>query len=156
MSKLKIYLASSWKNEGLVLIFAELLRGHGYEVDAFCDASCGRFICDVSCLPDKPEEMNHITAMQHQEFQRAFREDKKWLDWADVCVLILPCGRSAHLEAGYAKGQGKGLIIMSPMLPGEWDVMYGFADYVLSLEEPKTLIEALIILEASKLEVTSE
>lgn len=33
--------------------------------------------------------------------------NKAALDWADACVLVLPCGRSAHLEAGYCAGQGK-------------------------------------------------
>ena len=26
---------------------------------------------------------------------------------ADFCVLLLPCGRSAHSEAGWMKGNGK-------------------------------------------------
>lgn len=31
---------------------------------------------------------------------------------ADTCVLLLPCGRSAHIEAGYFVGAGKRLIIL--------------------------------------------
>ena len=27
--------------------------------------------------------------------------------WADVCILLLPCGRSAHSEAGWMQGAGK-------------------------------------------------
>ena len=27
--------------------------------------------------------------------------------WDDTFVLVLPCGRSAHLELGWAVGQGK-------------------------------------------------
>lgn len=32
---------------------------------------------------------------------------------AITCVLILPCGRSAHLEAGWFCGQGKRCIILT-------------------------------------------
>jgi hypothetical protein len=34
------------------------------------------------------------------------------LDWCDTCVLVLPCGRSAHLELGYAIGQAKTTAIL--------------------------------------------
>ena len=34
------------------------------------------------------------------------------MEWADTCVLVLPCGRSAHLEAGWFKGRGKRLIVL--------------------------------------------
>lgn len=41
--------------------------------------------------------------------------------------MILPCGRSAHLEGGYAVGKGKALYILGHFPKGEFDVMYGFA-----------------------------
>ncbi len=44
-----------------------------------------------------------------------FKYDKEGLDWCDTCVLLLPCGKSAHLEAGYAIGQGKPtLVVLHP------------------------------------------
>jgi hypothetical protein len=77
--------------------------------------------------------MDAIKFLEDERSQRAFVEDKKWLDWADVCILILPSGKSSHLEAGYAKGQGKQLIIYQRHFPeGEFDVMYGFADLITS------------------------
>lgn len=30
---------------------------------------------------------------------------------ADICVLVLPCGASAHSEAGWMKGTGKKVIV---------------------------------------------
>lgn len=36
------------------------------------------------------------------------------MKWADTCVLALPCGRSAHLEAGWMSGAGKKLIVYMP------------------------------------------
>ena len=33
------------------------------------------------------------------------------LDYCDIRVLVLPYGRSVHLEAGYSAGRGKQVII---------------------------------------------
>ncbi|WP_195724211.1 hypothetical protein [Paenibacillus monticola] len=128
----KIYLASSWKNAELVKYFKGELQANGHEVDAFCDPEAGRFVFSFDKLP-KVEEMNAQTVLQESIVKRAFYEDKKWLDWADTVLLILPAGKSAHLEAGYAAGAGKRLIIYQDEFPaGDFDVMYGFADLITS------------------------
>jgi hypothetical protein len=50
-------------------------------------------------------------------------------------VLVLPCGRSAHLEAGWAKGAGKRLVILLDE-QNEPELMYRFADAIcLDLDE---------------------
>jgi hypothetical protein len=127
----KIYLASSWKNEALVLSWAKRLRFCGDEVDAFCDRGInGRFVFHFSEIGDVTK-LDAINFLEDKRSQKAFTEDKKWLDWADVCLLILPAGKSSHLEAGYAVGCGKKLIIWQEEFPkGEFDVMYGFADLI--------------------------
>lgn len=42
----------------------------------------------------------------------AFEQNKKLLDQADICILLLPCGGSAHIEAGYFAGLNKPLIVV--------------------------------------------
>ena len=42
-----------------------------------------------------------------------FLTDLRAMQWADTCVLVLPCGRSSHLEAGWFCGQGKRCIILT-------------------------------------------
>lgn len=127
---MKIYLASSWKNAEQVTGIANQLRAIGHEVDAFCDSSTGRYVFSFAELPEI-ENYNAMTVLETAQVKRAFAEDKKWIDWADCVLMILPCGKSAHLEAGYAKGAGKHLIIYQEQYPlGEFDVMYGFADLV--------------------------
>ncbi|NWL89586.1 hypothetical protein DMN77_18725 [Paenibacillus sp. 79R4] len=128
----KIYLASSWKNADKVKYIKGLLVSSGFEVDAFCDPDDGRFVFSFDLLPDV-ENKDARTVLKEPVVQRAFIEDKKWLDWADTVLLILPAGKSAHLEAGYAAGTGKRLVIYQEEFPaGEFDVMYGFADLVSS------------------------
>lgn len=73
-------------------------------------------------------EMDAIDLLKYDRVVAAFVEDRYWLDWCDTCILVLPSGKSAHLEAGYAKGAGKSLVIFGEFLKGERDVMYGFAD----------------------------
>lgn len=110
--------------------WAEALRSQGHEVDAFCDTSTDRYVFHFSEIGPS-ETLDAIDFLRDERSQKAFREDKKWLDWADCCLLILPAGKSAHLEAGYIKGQGKLLIIWQLNFPkGEFDVMYGFADLI--------------------------
>ena len=124
---MKIYVASSWKNEAPVLELADLLRRWGHTVDCFADNSTGRFTFHVSEVGD-PEEIDAISFLEDDRSQKAFAEDKKMIDWADAVVMLHPCGKSSHLEAGYAVGIGKKLFMLGAFPKGEFDVMYGFAD----------------------------
>ena len=138
---MKVYIASSWKMSEWVIAWKEGLEKHGHKVDAFCDDSDMRFVFHFSEIGD-PADLDAISFLADPRSRRAFEEDKKWLDWADVCLLVLPSGKSAHLEAGYAKGQGKLLIIWQNEFPkGEFDVMYGFADLI--TESTSVIIEFL-------------
>lgn len=127
---MKIYLASSWKNKEIVDFIASELRGQGHEVDNFSDSSNGRFVFDWREL--KLNNINAKTFLNDKRTQRAFQEDKKMIEWADAIVMIMPCGRSSHLEMGYAIGKGKRSIIYYPhgFVPGEFETMYGFADLI--------------------------
>ena len=40
--KLRIYLASSWRNAEGIKVIMNCLRQHGFEVDCFCDQEGGR------------------------------------------------------------------------------------------------------------------
>lgn len=69
-----------------------------------------------------------------------FRYDKANLDRCDMAVLVLPAGRSGHLELGYFIGTGKpGFILLDD--PDRWDVMYKFATDV--CEDMPELVSAL-------------
>lgn len=142
----RIYIASSWKNEAACRGVASRLRDQGHKVDCFCDPWAGRYVFHWTELVEKQEDLakyDAVNFLADSRVQRAFLEDKKWLDWADTVLLILPCGRSAHLEAGYGKGSGKRLFIYGDFVKGEFDVMYGFADGLFRTTEVDQLCEAL-------------
>lgn len=109
---MKIYIASSWKNADLVFGVAEYLRNSDFEVDAFVDDSKGRYVFNWKEIVKDKNKLNAISFLKDGRTKKAFKEDKKWLDWCDACIVILPAGKSTHLEAGYAKGQRKKLIFL--------------------------------------------
>lgn len=56
--------------------------------------------------------------------------DKKHIDMSDFMVLVLPAGKSGHMELGYQIGRWKHGIILLEDGVDRWDVMYQFADLV--------------------------
>jgi len=128
---MKIYIASSWSNEFIIVQYAKELRQMGNDVDCFADKSTGRYVFHFSEI-GSVEELDAINFLKDKRSKKAFQEDKSKLDWCDLCLLILPAGKSSHLEAGYAVGQGKALVIyhLDKFPKGEFDVMYGFANFM--------------------------
>lgn len=112
---MKIYVASSWRNPyqpGIV----EDLRAQGHEVYDFRHPPGGDHLgfswSDVD--PDWPSwaAEQYVAALDHPIAQAGFDSDFNAMTWADACVLVLPCGRSAHLEAGWFAGAGKPVWIL--------------------------------------------
>lgn len=65
----------------------------------------------------------------HPLAERQFGADLEALKAADTCVLVLPCGRSAHTEAGWMAGTGKRVIVYIPEMV-EPELMYKLFDQV--------------------------
>jgi hypothetical protein len=64
------------------------------------------------------------------------------MQWADGCVLVLPCGRSAHLKAGWFVGAGKPLwIMLDDASPIEPELMYKMSNRV--VVGPRGVLEAV-------------
>lgn len=122
---MRIYLASSWRN-GLQPQVLEELRAAGHSVYDFRNPAPGNTGfgwkgIDEQWLGWTPEEFR--AALDHPLAREGFRLDMDALRTCDACVLLLPCGRSAHLELGWAAGAGK--ITAALMLgPTEPELMY--------------------------------
>ncbi len=140
---MKIYIATSWKNESLAKIVAQVLRSHGHEVDCFCDESMGRYCFRWMDYFEKIEDVDLFSFLALPQARKAFEEDRRYLDWCDAVVMIYPCGNSAHLEGGYAKGCGKKFYIWGQFPPGYFENMYGFADGIYRAEELDALVTRL-------------
>jgi hypothetical protein len=145
----KIYLASSWKNKELLRSINTQLKSLGHNVDCFCSADGRRTVFNFKQLKYDVKRDN-ISIRQEEIVKKAFEEDKKWLDWCEALIMFLPCGKSAHLEAGYAKGKGKKVYFVGSFPVGELDVMYGFADGLYRYEQFKDLLDLLYQMSMAK------
>lgn len=144
MTKFKIYLASSWQNKEYDQVL-NTLRLEGYETYDFKhpeNKELSNF--DWEKL-DK--EYNKWTcsdfkkALNHPEAIKAFQKDFQAMQEADFCVLLLPCGRSAHSEAGWMKGKGKKVFILDLSENPKPELMYRMYDDYLT--ETMELIERI-------------
>lgn len=129
-----IYLIGSLRNEKVPEI-ANLLRAEGWEVfDQWYGA--GPEADDYWQKYCKNKGMNFKQALADHGAQHVYNFDRTYLTRADSVVLVLPAGRSGHLELGWALGQGKRGYILLDGEPDRYDVMYNFATAVcLNLEE---------------------
>lgn len=131
-----IYLASSWRNPLYPEILAAL-REDGHVVYDFRQANSAFHWREIDPeweqWPMQPDR--YVAGLEHPLAVRAFDTDMNALDTADTCVLALPCNRSAHLEAGYAVGQGKptGVLLIDSDAygaPNEIELMYRMVDFI--------------------------
>ena len=106
---MKIYVASSWRNlmqPGIVV----MLRKLGHEVYDFKNPAAGNAGFHWSEIDGGWQDWTidqYRSALTHPVAESGFKADFDAMEWADVCVLVLPSGRSSHLEAGWFIGQGK-------------------------------------------------
>lgn len=124
LNKRQIYVASSWRNKEPYFTAVEILDKLGHEVFDF------KLIPFLYGNVDKNWQEwtvdQYIESFKHPEVQRGFNRDREALMWCDTLVLVLPCGRSAHLEAGHAMGAGKEVYIVLADHQ-EPELMYGMA-----------------------------
>ena len=127
----RIYVASSWRN----LFYPDVvnaLRAAGHQVYDFRNpphGGQGFHWTDID--PEAPQWSfaQYAQGLHHPLAERQFASDMEALEWADTCVLVLPCGRSAHTEAGWMAGHGRRVIVYIPEMQ-EPELMYKLFDAV--------------------------
>jgi hypothetical protein len=139
----KLYVASSWKNE----FYKDLttrLQLHDYRVWDWRNPPTGgngfswkQIALDYN---NEPIELGRLMdILDHPIAQSGFASDLAGMIWCDECVLCLPAGSSAHMEAGYIKGIGKKVHVYRPTAQ-EPDLMHllfdGFYETFEELLEP--------------------
>lgn len=133
---LRVYVASSWRNPYQPEV-VRALRADGHEVYDFREPAPGNVGFSWSqldsSLPVGPADLvlpaEQIREMlDHPVADDGFALDMGALNWCEACVLVLPCGRSAHLEAGWAAGHGK--VTVALLDDGEPDLMWKMLDHL--------------------------
>ena len=140
--KRKIYVASSWRNEFYPEV-VEALRRAGHEVYDFRNPPSGDEGFKWSCVAENYMEWSpqeYREQLEHPKAVRQFDNDIKAMEAFDTCVLVLPCGRSAHTEAGWFAGRGRTVVVYIPVRQ-EPELMYKlFSAVCCSMDE---LVETL-------------
>ena len=106
--------------------FANELQAQGFE--AFADwyqpgPDADDFWRDYS----KARGLTYRQALESHGANQIFDFDKKHLDRCDAAVMLMPAGKSGHLELGYTIGRGKPGFILFDGEPERYEVMVKFA-----------------------------
>lgn len=137
---MKVYVIGSLRNPKVRNV-ALRLREAGFNV--FDDwHAAGPEADDIWRDYEQQRGRSYMEALAAPLAQKNFEFDREHIEASDAVVLVLPAGRSCHLEFGFAIGKGiPGIILLEEADPERWDLMYNFADAVVS--DVEDLIEEL-------------
>lgn len=110
--KYQYFISSRWRNRDQVLELASNLRKKGKVVYCFMEEKH-----NPGTIDDDPEQvMSKFEAIKNWRndpfVKRIFKRDLAGLKASECVVVLLPGGKSTHLEAGIAYGFRKKLILI--------------------------------------------
>ena len=143
----KVYVASSWQNEHQPAVVQALRKAYHYVYDFKNPPDGSVFNWKTTLNPDyqhgdkvSPDDLK--TMLRHPLAEAGFKSDHGAMEWADVIVYLLPCGRSASIEFGWAAGSGRKTVALV-LEPVEPDLMFKEADLIAtSIEEVVEFLES--------------
>lgn len=138
-----VYVASSWRNPVQPALI-QVLKAAGIDHYDFRNPPDGAGFGwpEVRDASFRPTEHNvaakgtdHVPAdeylrmIDHPRAVEGFAADFAAMEKADTFVLVLPCGKSAHLELGWAVGAGKrtAILLEDEVEP---ELMYRMVDHI--------------------------
>lgn len=145
MGEKYLYVASSWRNKSYPLVI-DMARGGAVAVsnrynepefgvyDFRTAAGAGFSWREVDEGWENWTMEEYRQNLFHPAAERGWTHDIEALNRATACLLVGPCGRSAHLELGYIAGKGLPCAIYLPE-PQEPELMYRMADILLEPTE---------------------
>lgn len=131
-----LYLVGSLRNERIPVL-AERLREELPGVEVFDDwYAAGPEADDYWKEYEQGRGHSYREALSGYAARDVFEFDKRNLDRSTHVLLVLPAGKSGHMEVMYGKyGVGaKAAILLDPD-DCRWDVMYQFVDRVLKSDD---------------------
>lgn len=134
-----VYLIGSLRNPKIPFIARRLRR---LNVEVFDNwFAPGPHADDYWRKYSKIKGLSYKEALASYEAMHIFAFDKHHIDRADFGLLVMPAGKSGHLEAGYMRGQGKPVFVLFDKEPKRYDVMVQFCTDIFFSE--KTLHDSL-------------
>lgn len=129
---MKLYLIGSLRNPEVPAVAADLRK---LDIEVFDDwYAAGPDADDRWRDYERARGRTYLQALKGHAAFNVFSFDHLHLSRADAALLVLPAGKSAHLELGWMLGRGKtGYVLLDD--PERWDVMYKFATKVFASRE---------------------
>lgn len=121
-----IYIVGSLRNADIPRI-GNQLEEIGWE--AFTDwHSAGPEADDYWQKHERERGRDYRQALKGYHANHVFDFDYHHLNRSHAGLLVVPCGKSCHLELGYLRGQQKPVFVLfqEPPKDGRWDIMYVF------------------------------
>jgi len=141
---MRVYVAGSFKNAEMVREIGKMIRSCGYEAYVFCDT--GERTYDLSQQFRTQYDLSTVTPNLVYQIPELYHIGIRNLDeltQCDALVLVLPCGRSAHLEAGWMVGRGRPVYAVGPMVKGEFDAMYVMMNGIFDIMQLDALMRTI-------------
>lgn len=129
-----IYVAGALKNKRVPEVANALrLKGYGVMDEWFTP---GEFADTNWQLYEKGRGRTYIEALYGRAATNIFLFDKAYLDHSDAVVVVMPAGKSAMIELGYATGRGKTTcILLDGQEPERYEIMPQVATVVCNTEQ---------------------
>lgn len=128
-----VYVIGSLRNKNIPTV-AESLRSTG--LDVFDDwYSAGPEADDYLRDYYRDRGLSYSEVLNSYAAKHIFEFDRYHLERCDCAVLVLPAGKSGHLELGYVIGLGKPGYILMDGEPERVDIMHSFATKVFMNQE---------------------
>lgn len=128
-----VYVAGSLRNPRIVEV-GNMLRAQGYDaMDEWF--SGGPEADDYWKKYEQARGRNYKDAVKGRAAQNIFLFDQAHIDLADAFVLVLPAGKSGHMELGRALSNGIPTFLLMDDADARYEVMPGLADAVCDNEE---------------------
>lgn len=125
-----MYLIGSLRNPEIPRI-ASQIRQKVTGLEVFDDWYAAGPVADDSWQAyEKERGKTYRGALQSWAAQHVARFDRFHLDRASGGLLVMPAGKSGHIELGYLAGQGKPAYVLFDKEPDRWDVMYNLTSGV--------------------------
>lgn len=115
--KYNFFIAARWRNKDKVMELAKKIESKGKTVYNFVEGDGTEYELKDSEKKYSPEEfMNKFESIPNwrsdPKVQEIFDVDMNALKESEKLVLLLPAGKSAHIEAGVAYGMGKHCVVI--------------------------------------------
>lgn len=147
----KIYISSSWRNEDHQKLVT-LLREKGHKVYDFqhpegrndqnvWESVSAKLLLSTAYHQGILRGADYERMLLEKEVRDRFGDHFKAMNDADTCILLLPCERSSHVEAGYMAGAGKRVFVYDTSVHVKPELMYLIFDGY--FYEKDDLLEAL-------------